>query len=147
MSSKVKIEFINQVVETSRSKVIKEAVLFREISRVKIVLSLTYSNVYQNMYFLFQTKKTRVHKQKANEAKENRKTKETKKVKEKKKMPLLTAAVGNLTGCEFALCDFNLRDQPTKRNLRAPKINKLWKTFLCINLLCPQDKNQEMLMQ
>ena len=84
LSSKVKIQFIDQIVETGRCKAIKEAVLFREISRVKIVLSLTYSNVYQNMCFLFQTKKTRVHKQKANETKENRKAKETKKVKEKK---------------------------------------------------------------
>ena len=36
------------------------------------------------MYFLFQAKKTRVHKQKANETKENRKTKKNKKVKENK---------------------------------------------------------------
>ena len=49
-------------------------------------------------------------------------------------MPLLTAVVGNLTGyddivCEFALCDFNLRDQLTKRKCARQKSINFGKHF------------------
>ena len=49
-------------------------------------------------------------------------------------MPLLTAVVGNLTGyddivCEFALCAFNLRDQPTKRKCARQKSINFGKHF------------------
>ena len=49
-------------------------------------------------------------------------------------MPLLTAVVGNLTGyddivCEFALCDLNLRDQPTKRKCARQKSINFGKHF------------------
>ena len=49
-------------------------------------------------------------------------------------MPLLTAVVRNLTGyddiaCEFALCDFNLRDQPTKRKCARQKSINFGKHF------------------
>ena len=49
-------------------------------------------------------------------------------------MPLLTAVVGNLTGyddivCEFALRDFNLRVQPTKRKCARQKSINFEKHF------------------
>ena len=42
---------------------------------------------------------------------------------------------------QFALCTFNLRHQPTKRE-RVLENTKLWKTFAYICLLCVQDDNQ-----
>ena len=99
----------------------------------------------QNIYFLFQTKE-HTHSQKAKETKENRKTKETKEEKEKENVVVVIVvvekSVENLTRFddivwEFALCTFNLYDQPTKRE-RMLK-NKLWKIFEYIFLLYIQD--------
>ena len=49
---------------------------------------------------------------------------------------LWTVSVENLTGyddvvCKFAVCTFNLLDEPTKRE-RALKNNKLCKTYVFI---------------
>ena len=94
---------------------------------------------------MFQTKK-HTHSQKAKETKENRKTKETKEEKEKENVVVVIVvvekSVENLTRFddivwEFALCTFNLYDQPTKRE-RMLK-NKLWKIFEYIFLLYIQD--------
>ena len=54
-------------------------------------------------------------------------------------MLLLIASVENLTRyndnvCQFALCTFNLCDQPTKRE-RVLKNNKIWETFIYICIL------------
>ena len=69
----------------------------------------------------------------------------------KKMLLLLTISVENLTGYgdivwHFALCTFNLHDQPTKWE-RVLKNNKLWTAFVYICLLFVQGKNQDMLMQ
>ena len=60
---------------------------------------------------------------------------------------LLTIYVDNLTASDdivwqFALCTFNLHDQPTKWQ-RVLKSNKLWKTFLHICLRFVQNENQD----
>ena len=78
----------------------KKGVLFPGIGRAKnflITYPPTYSNVYQNIFCLM--KKTNTRKQKAKEAKEEKRI-----------------SIENLTGCydiacEFALCTFNLRDR------------------------------------
>ena len=79
------------------------------------------------------------------------KQKKPKKKRRKKMLLPLTASVENLTGyddivCEFALCNFNLFNQPTKREC-IRKNNNFWKTFVYIYLLYVQHENQDMLMQ
>ena len=100
--------------------------------------------MYQNIHIRKHTEK-----QKAKETKENKKKKKKKKQEKKrrKKMLLLTISVKNLTEyndivLQFALCTFNLPDQPTKRE-RVLKNNKL--VHVC--LLFVQDEDQDMLMQ
>ena len=66
-------------------------------------------------------------------------------------MLLLIASAENLTRyndnvCQFALCTFNLCDQPTKRE-RVLKNNKIWEAFIYICILYIYDENQNMLIQ
>ena len=96
--------------------------------------------------YIFFVSNKKTHSQKAKETKENRKTKEIKEEKEKENVVVVIVAVEksveNLKRYDdivwqFALCTFNLHDQPTKRE-RMLK-NKLWKIFEYICLLYIQD--------
>ena len=129
----------------------KKVVLFPEIGRVKIFLSLTSppSRVCIRIY-IFCFKQKNIHRNKTKETKENRKTKETKEETEKVNV-VYTTSVENLTWYDdivwqFALCTFKLYDQPTKWE-RVLKNSKHWKAFIYICLLFIQDEKQDMLMQ
>ena len=87
-----------------------------------------------------QAKNKRTKHEKQKKQKEIEKQKKPKQKRRKKMLLLL------LTIWQFALCTFNLRDQPTNR-ARVLEYNKLWETFAYICLLYVHDENQDMLIQ
>ena len=103
--------------------------------------------MFQNIYFLFQTKKHTHRNKKQKKLKKIEEQKKPKEEEEKKFLLLLTISVENLTGYndivwQFALCSFNLPDQPTKRESML-KNNK----HVYISLRFVQYEKQDMLMQ
>ena len=82
----------------------KKVVLFPEIGRIKIVISLSHpqSRMCIRIY-LFNFKKSK----QTNKQKTNKKTKKAKESKEKKRMHMKNLTEYDDIVCEFALCTFN----------------------------------------